>query len=73
MTRSKSFDKKGKEKLWSEAVAEIYEKELRKAERLNPQSPDFSIQMQYLRTILELPWGVFSQDNFDLKGGEGDP
>ena len=62
--------KKGKEKLWSEAVAEIYEKELRKAERLNPQSPDFSIQMQYLRTILELPWGVFSQDNFDLKGAK---
>ena len=49
--------KKGKEKLWSEAVAEIYEKELRKAERLNPQSPDFSIQMQYLRTILELLGG----------------
>ena len=60
--------KKGKEKLWSEAVAETFEKELRKAERLNPQSPDFSIQMQYLRTIVELPWGVYSQDNFDLKG-----
>ena len=62
--------KKGKEKLWSEAVAETFEKELRKAERLNPQSPDFSIQMQYLRTIVELPWGVYSQDNFDLKGAK---
>ena len=41
--------------------------ELRKAERLNPQSPDYSIQMQYLRTIVELPWGVYSTDNFDLK------
>ena len=61
---------KGKEKLWSEAVAETFEKELRKAERLNPQSPDFSIQMQYLRTIVELPWGVYSQDNFDLKGAK---
>ena len=62
--------KKGKEKLWSEAVAETFEKELRKAERLNPQSPDFSIQMQYLRTIVELPWGVYSQDNFDIKGAK---
>ena len=60
--------KKGKDKLWSKEVGEIFEKELRKAERLNPQSPDFSIQMQYLRTIVELPWGVYSQDNFDLKG-----
>ena len=62
--------KKGKEKLWSEAVAETFEKELRKAERLNPQSPDFSVQMQYLRTIVDLPWGVYSQDNFDLKGAK---
>lgn len=62
--------KKGKEKAWSEAVAATFEKELRKAERLNPQSPDYSIQMQYLRTIVDLPWGVYSQDNFDLKGAK---
>ena len=62
--------KKGADKLWSDAVAETFEKELRKAERLNPQSPDFSVQMQYLRTILDLPWGVYSQDNFDLKGAK---
>ena len=62
--------KKGADKLWSESVAEIFEKELRKAERLNPQSPDFSVQMQYLRTIVDLPWGVYSQDNFDLKGAK---
>ena len=62
--------KKGADKLWSDAVAETFEKELRKAERLNPQSPDFSVQMQYLRTIVDLPWGVYSQDNFDLKGAK---
>ena len=62
--------KKGADKLWSESVAETFEKELRKAERLNPQSPDFSVQMQYLRTIVDLPWGVYSQDNFDLKGAK---
>ena len=62
--------KTGADKLWSDAVAETFEKELRKAERLNPQSPDFSVQMQYLRTIVDLPWGVYSQDNFDLKGAK---
>ena len=62
--------KKGADKLWSDAVAETFEKELRKAERLNPQSPDFSVQMQYLRTIVDLPWGVYSQDNFGLKGAK---
>lgn len=58
---------KGAKKHWSEEVAEIFAKELRKAERLNPQSPDFSIQMQYLRTVVDLPWGEYSEDNFDLK------
>lgn len=56
--------------LWSEAVGEIFEKEVRKAERLNPQSPDYAVQVQYLRTILSLPWGVYSQDNFDLKNAQ---
>ena len=59
--------KLGESKTWSKSVAAVYEKELRKAERLNPQSPDYSIQMQYLRTIVELPWETYSVDNFDLK------
>ena len=59
--------KAGEKKNWDKAVAATFEKELRKAERLNPQSPDYSIQMQYLRTIVDLPWGVYSTDNFDLK------
>lgn len=57
----------GKKKKWSKAVAAIFEKELRKAKQLNPQSPDYSIQMQYLRTVVDLPWGVYSKDHFDLK------
>lgn len=56
--------------LWTEAVGEIFEKEVRKAERLNPQSPDYAVQVQYLRTIVSLPWGVYSQDNFDLKNAQ---
>lgn len=59
-----------KTKKWSPQVAETFEKEARKAERLNPQSPDYAIQMQYMRTILSLPWDEYTQDNFDLKGAE---
>lgn len=57
----------GEKKKWSAEVAQTFEKELRKAERFNPQSPDYAVQMQYLRTMLSLPWGVYSRDNFDLK------
>lgn len=57
----------GRSMPWKDEVAQIFLKELRKAERFNPQSPDYSIQIQYLRTMLSLPWDVYSQDNFDLK------
>ncbi len=51
---------------WNQSVAETFENELKKLERLHPQSPDYSIQMQYLQTIISLPWNVFSKDNFNL-------
>lgn len=47
-------------------TAEIFEKEMRKLERLHPQSPDFSVQYTYLDTLLELPWNEYTQDNFNL-------
>lgn len=57
-------------KLWTKQVADIFEKEVRKADRMHPQSPEYAIQMQYLRTVLSLPWGVYSKDNFDLKNAQ---
>lgn len=59
-----------KTKTWGEEVAEIFEREVRKAERLPIQTPDYAMQVQYLRTILSLPWGVYTEDNFDLKAAE---
>ncbi len=53
-------------KRWPNFVAETFDKELRKLERLHPQSPDYSMQMQYVQTILGLPWDVYSKDNFNL-------
>lgn len=61
------FRKKGLGKKWNTAVAETFEKEVQKLERLNPQSPDYSVQYGYLQTILELPWNEYTKDNFNLK------
>lgn len=62
--------KKAQTKKWDKEVALIFEKELRKAERLNSQTPDYSVQLQYLHTVLALPWGEYTTDNFDLKRAE---
>nr|WP_313381581.1 endopeptidase La [Proteiniphilum saccharofermentans] len=64
------FRKRAKEKKWSDEVAKTFEKEIQKLERLNPQSPDYSVQFGYLQTILELPWGIYTKDNFNLKNAQ---
>lgn len=58
---------KGLKKKWNEKTKNHFEKELSKMQRMNPQSPDFGIQRNYLELYLELPWNEFSKDNFDLK------
>ena len=55
-----------KKKKWPKEVGETFEKELAKLERIHPQSPDYSIQSQYVQTIVGLPWGTYSRDNFSL-------
>jgi len=57
----------GKKKRWPLNVAETFEKELQKLERTNPNSPDFNIQLSYVKFLVELPWDETSQDNLDLK------
>lgn len=58
---------KGLKKKWNEKTKTHFDKELSKMQRMNPQSPDFGIQRNYLELYLELPWNEFSKDNFDLK------
>ena len=64
------FKEKAKDKKWSKEVAKVFEKEISKLERLNPQSPDYSVQFGYLQTILELPWNEYTEDNFNLKNAQ---
>ena len=55
---------------WSTEVRETFLKELAKLERTHPQSPDYSVQLNYLQTMLNLPWGVYTTDNLNLKNAE---
>lgn len=64
------FRKKAKKKKWNDDVAKTFEKEITKLERLNPQSPDYSVQFGYIQTILELPWNEYTKDNFNLKNAQ---
>lgn len=52
---------------WNETIQKQFDKELRKLERLNPQTPDYSVQYAYLDNMLNLPWDTYTEDNFDLK------
>ena len=55
-----------KDKKWPLHVAETFEKELQKLERTNPNSPDYNIQLSYVKFLIELPWNEASKDNLDL-------
>ncbi|WP_034058316.1 endopeptidase La [Lacinutrix jangbogonensis] len=58
---------RAKDKKWDDNVAEHFEKELSKMQRMNPQVAEYSIQRNYLDLFLDLPWNEFSKDKFDLK------
>ncbi|MDP4210040.1 MAG: endopeptidase La [Bacteroidota bacterium] len=60
------LEKKAKKKKWNKEVAAVFEKELGKLERLNPAAGEYSVQLNYLHTMLELPWNEYTKDNFDL-------
>lgn len=58
---------KGAQKKWSKEVAEIFDKELDRLQRINPAAAEYSVTLNYLELLLDLPWGEFTNDNFDLK------
>jgi len=61
------FRKKAKDKKWTEEVQVVFEKELDKLQRLNPAAAEYSVQVNYLHTLVDLPWGEFTEDNLDLE------
>ena len=59
--------KKAEDKKWSYEVSKIFYKEADKLDNLNPQSPEFNVQLNYLQTFVSLPWGEYTQDDLNLK------
>lgn len=58
---------KAEKKKWSDEVAEVFDREIKKLERTNPQAAEYGIQLNYLQYLVDLPWNEFTKDNFDLK------
>ena len=61
---------KGSRMNWPKEVADTFEKEVTKLERINPQAPDYSVQLTYLQTMLSLPWGIYTEDNLNISNAE---
>ena len=58
--------KKAQKKKWSKEVEKSFQKEIERIRRMNPQVAEYSIQMNYLELMLELPWDTYTKDNFNL-------
>ncbi len=61
---------KASKKRWSQEVAEVFEKELRKLEAMPSHAADYSVQLNYLETMLNLPWNEFTEDHFDIRNAQ---
>ncbi|MBR6828103.1 MAG: endopeptidase La [Prevotella sp.] len=59
--------KEAEKKLWPEEVAKVFYKEAEKLDTLNSQSPEFNVQLTYLQTMVDLPWGEFTNDDLNLQ------
>ncbi|NNE29565.1 MAG: endopeptidase La [Saprospiraceae bacterium] len=59
--------KRAKKKGWPEEVDKLFNRELKKIRRINPQVAEYSVQLNYLELLLDLPWTEVTKDNFDLK------
>ncbi|MDR3296643.1 MAG: endopeptidase La [Prevotellaceae bacterium] len=64
------FREKMKAKKWGEAVAATFERELGKLEKMHPASGEYPIQLNYLQTLIDLPWNEFSEDKLDLDAAQ---
>ncbi len=63
----KNMRERAEKKKWSKKVEKIFTKEIEKLQRMNPQAAEFTVQMNYLDLLLELPWNEYSKDNLNLK------
>ena len=62
--------KKALGKKWNDEIRKLFDKELGKLSRMNPAAGEYSVQIGYLDTLLDLPWNEYTEDNFDLQHAE---
>jgi ATP-dependent Lon protease len=60
------YTKKAETKKWNIEVKKVFDKELDKLHRLNPAAAEYSVQVNYIQTLLDLPWDFYTEDNLDL-------
>lgn len=66
----REMEDRAKKKKWSKTVEKLFYKELEKLQRMNPQGAEYTVQLNYLDLLLDLPWGELTKDNLDLKRAE---
>lgn len=62
----KELQEKAAKKVWEKEVQAVFEKEIKKLERTHAMSPEYAVQLNYLHTLVDLPWGKYTPDRFDL-------
>lgn len=63
----RDLQKRAESMNWPENAKELFQKNIQKLERMHPSTPDYSVIYNHLDLMLDLPWNVFTQDNYDLK------
>ena len=51
----------------SNEAQKIINEQIEKLNMLDVHSPEFHVTRSYIQTIIDLPWGIFSKDNTDIK------
>lgn len=63
----KDLQKRAEQVQWTEAATDLFKKGIEKLERMHPTTPDYSVVYNHLDLMLDLPWGVYTKDSYDLK------
>ncbi len=66
----KDLQKRAEEMKWPDAAKELFKKNIEKLERMHPSTPDYSVIYNHLDLMLDLPWGVYTEDSYDLKSAQ---
>ncbi len=66
----KELEARAKQKDWPDHAREAFEKDFKRLKTINPQSPDFAIELNYVQTILDLPWNEITDDDFTIESAK---